>query len=229
MKKERTDAMLQIRIWSAAKKDFKDLSESKGWTDGETLVELLKAYYSTNKYASPSDTIVLKMQVVALDWTRIDYEKSKPARTMTFRGRALLLQNMTTEFLDENTCRALEDEYGVSLAVYEEGEYAFFSNTIQHKIDVYFHNEKNCFLVHETIRVERNPDMYRDCIGIDPADSVDDKMWVRLYVERCKFVKSYDEFLVYFQRYASESEIAAVCHVLAPDIGKNYLLMDEYF
>lgn len=217
MKAPNYDDKLNLRLYSTDKTKFKSLRKKKGLNPRDFLVELMDFYENEHKELHQYEQITLTMQ------SRVENSKgiySTPLRKTTFQGEPLHISiDYYWQYLDKNIATKLKDRFGLVMDPDEIGCYLFGE-----RINVYWHEEKNCYLVQERMEVH----IMQECIEIEDITSGRIRLQP-LLVERCNFVNGYDELIDKFGTYASPECLNNLRPILAKDIGTNYLLMNELF
>lgn len=214
MKVVNYDEHYNLRLRTTDKEAFFALKDELKLGPGDCLAELMRYYKQGHKELQEHKQIILTMQ------SRADGGRASKLRKIIFSGSEKYIEtDPPCRHLDFKTAKELKRDFDLQINLQDVDTYWFVT-----ALDAYWHDEKACFLVRERL------DVYVILEQVDQEDIAVGKISEHpLSVKRCAFINDYDQLCCKFGKYASASSLGVLAPIMAKDIGKNYLLMDELF
>lgn len=208
------DDQYNLRLYKTDSDRFLKLRKKLNLNPRDCLVALMDYYEAEHAEETEAQEFSLVMQI------RAHGGKHTKLHKYTFKGTAKYTVSAPyCHILDSQEAYELEKDFGLKIDP-EDVQYYFFSS----KLDVYWHFSENCYVVQEVLNLWVN----RDEVALETIWS--GRMPENpLSVQRCNFVKDYDELCAKFGKYANGYDMQELARIMATDIGNNYRLMDELF
>lgn len=200
---------LQKEILDKISKEFDGLT-------GRKLVFKLIEHYEANKDKSQSSSEFTLTMIMHKRF--LDHDDVSPLKKIVFFGSEYYSHPGYYYQLTANIAQQIKEDFNFELYGLPD-DYVYYDT-----LDLYYHNQEKSFLIHERLGVElrQNSDNYCDNLaaGIPPCP---------FYVERCQFVRNYQDLYSKFSRYASYDNLQELRRHVAEDIGTDYAQMDMFF
>lgn len=216
------EKQIAIKIPKEYLERFNNLKRENNLTQSELFCALLNSYEAKDPRKAVVPLILTCYKQVL--GSRLSTYKYSFSGTIIYQS-CWSLPNR----LDHVTAQKLQQDFGVPVSHFGAYDYS-------HCLTMYYHAEKQCYLVSEGISVLLQP-TYKG----EPNHNCNPDDWAGSYymppsihpnpleVLRFHFVTDFDDFYQKFGRYATNDDLGAVSEVLATDIGDDFSLLDELF
>ena len=206
-----------LRLHTEDKEAFFALRTSLDLSPRDCLVMLMEYYRAGHSEVSDEEREDYPIEV--LMQIRAQGGKHTPLRKISIMGKKLYDEQAYCRILSPEEAEELSKDFGLQMNPRDIMYYLVTS-----ALRAYWCTEKGCYLVQEELELWVNRD------EIDIEDIYTGRMPENpMSVRRCAFVKDYDELIAKFGKYANGIALQDLERIMAKDIGKNYLLMDEFF
>ena len=211
--RDRRDEVFQARITRKTKDRIDYLQAELGKKSEAFLIELLNAYEVKNPDKLSNQEFTLMMFSVK---EYMDREEYSDVWKMTFLGKEIELPCPYESELSDELAHHLSVEFGCE--IYRPNRYKF-----RHDLKLFFHQEKNSYLMHEHIVLYNgSPDWNQEIYPAKPP-------YTPLEIQRAKFVRSYADVEKHFGNHTDPFVLSEIRFCMATDIKSDYSLLDKLF
>lgn len=201
------DHLITIRLNDAEKERYDSFKQTSGLRAGDMLMTLIDSYYAAQQQTLDAPiTLIMELKKESPG-----LHESIPPKKIVFRGAKRVAYPPQGDSVTTNMAANLTADFGIEF-VHPISAYKYL-----HALDLYYHDEQQSFLAHETFLV------FED----QPRDSTAYSM--PLNISRCLFVSDYDDLCNKFQRYTSLDNLDKMRNAMATDIDSNYDQMALFF